>query len=423
MPPSSIAIVDANAFYCSCFAAFDAKLRGRPIIVLSNNDGNVIARNQPAKALGIAMGAPYFEVKTLLAAHNVAVFSSNHGFFAEMAARFQSLLYDYSPLIEHYSIDEAWVDLQATPRLSLTDIGRELHQRIFRLSGVPVSVGIAETKTLAKVALEFAKVSPKTKGVLDLTRSPHQQAALERLPVGEVWGIGPRRAELLQRHAILSAWALREADERWIRQQLTIVGLRTVQELRGITCFPINPQPPQRQQVTCSRAFGSATDSLADVRAAVAAFTGIAAAKLRRDGLLAGKLTVWLSTDSQRPDQPQYQNSRTISLAPLSNCTLELGHLALNVIEQLYRPGFRFRRAGVSLTELLPENEAPRRLWEDERYLGLRRLMAALDYCNARFGRETVRCGYFPSSLRWQTKALFAAPGRTTRWADVPIFH
>jgi DNA polymerase V len=228
----SIAIVDANAFYCSCFAAFDPSLIGRPVVVLSNNDGNVIARSKQAKALGIPMGAPYFEIRRLVAEQDIAVFSSNHGFFADMSWRFQSLLTDYSPLVEHYSIDEAWLDLQPTRRMTLADIGREIHQRVFKLSGVPVSVGIAETKTLAKVALEYAKTSAKTKGVLDLTQSPYQTEALKRLPVGDVWGIGPRRAELLNRNEIFSALELRNADDLWIRDQLTIVGLRTVHELR-----------------------------------------------------------------------------------------------------------------------------------------------------------------------------------------------
>jgi DNA polymerase V len=240
----AIVIVDANSFYCSCSAAFDASLARRPVIVLSNNDGNVIAWSREAKRLGVQMGVPYFEIRGLVARHNVAVFSSNHGFFADMSWRFQSLLYEYAPRVEHYSIDEAWLALEAMSERSRQTIVRDIHQRIFALSGIPVAVGIAETKTLAKVALEFAKTSAKTGGVLDLTRSPYQSTALERLPVAEVWGIGSRYAELLNRHDIASALDLREAEDDWIRRHLTIVGLRTVRELRGIVCHPINPQPP-----------------------------------------------------------------------------------------------------------------------------------------------------------------------------------
>jgi DNA polymerase V len=420
-PKSSVAIIDANAFYCSCYAAFDSKLAQRPVIVLSNNDGNVIARNPQAKALGIGMGQTYFEIRALVAAHQVAVFSSNHPFFGEMSERFQALLYAYSPVVEHYSIDEAFVDLQPLGGKDTIGLAREIHRRIRQLTGVPVSVGIAKTKTLSKVALHYAKTSAKTRGVLDLTNSKYLALALERLPVGEVWGIGTKRAALLQRHGYLNALQLRDAPDHWIRQRMTITALRTVHELRGICCFPLNPAPPQRQIVSCSRSFGASTESLADVRAAVAHFVSIAATKLRREGLLAGRLVVSISTDGFRDDQPQYHNSKTFSIAPLSNCTLELSHLALSGLRDIFKPGYQYKRAGVCLDGLVPEQEAPAPLFADERCEGLRRLMVALDLCAAKYGAGIVRCGLFPSSSMWRTKALHAAPGFTTYWGDVMI--
>lgn len=422
-PKSAVGLVDANAFYCSCFAAFDASLANRPVVVLSNNDGNVIARSPLAKKLGIQMGQPYFEISRLVAKNNVAVFSSNHGFFAEMSQRFQSLLYQYSPLVEHYSIDECWIDLQPTSRCTLADIGREIHRRVFALSGIPVAVGIATTKTLSKVALHYAKTSAKTRGVLDLTGSRYLDQALERLPVGDIWNVGPRRAELLNRHEIFSALDLCKADDCQVRDWLTIVGLRTKHELQGIQCYPINPEPPKRKMATCSRSFGVATESLADMRAAVALFSSIAAAKLRREQLLAGKLTVWLCTDRFKDNLPQYGNSLNLSVSPLSNCTLELSHLALRGLERIFRPGYSYKKAGVSLSELEPEASAPHRLWEDERYISLRKLMQAVDYINARFGRDVVRCGLYPSSNLWRTKARFDAPGYTTCWEDLLISY
>lgn len=418
-PKSTIALVDANAFYCSCFAAFDAKLANRPIIVLSNNDGNVIARSKEAKALGIAMGQPYFEIRHLVMAYDVAVFSSNHAFFGEMSARFQKLLYDYSPEVEHYSIDECFLDLQPTSHMSVAGIAREIHRRVFKLSGVPVSIGVAKTKTLAKVALHFAKTSPKTRGTLDLTDSKYLSLALEQLPVAEVWGIGPARADLLQRYGIASALALRDADDRWIRKQLTVVGLKTVHELRGICCYPLSTERPARRQVACSRSFGQATDSFTDMRAATAHHIGIAAAKLRREGLVCGRLSLYITTDGFRDDQPQYANSIGFSVAPLSNCTLELSHLALRGLEKIYRPGFAYKRVGVTLDQLEPETSAPLRLFVDERFEGMQRLMRALDYCNARWGASAVKVGLFPSSGLWRTRAMFPAPGRTTQWGDV----
>ncbi len=420
-PKSAITLVDANAFYCSCFAAFDASLAGRPVVVLSNNDGNVIARSREAKALGITMGQPFFELRGLVATHNVAVFSSNHGFFAEMSERFQTLLYNYSPVVEHYSIDEAWLDLQPTARLSLTDIGREIKIRVQALSGIPVSVGIAETKVLAKVAMEHAKTSAKAGGVLDLTRSKYQDAALARLPVADVWGIGPSYTELLNRHGVTTAKALRDTDDRWARQQMTIVGLRIVHELRGIQCFPLNPQTPQRKMATVSRSFGKATADFGEVRAAVAWFAARAAEKLRREQMLAGRLNVWLGTDRFRLDAPQFSDSLTLAVAPLSNSTLELSHLALRGLERIWQPGYAIRRAGVTLSELEAEATAPRRLWEDDRFEGMKRLHQAMDFINAKFGRDTLRCGLFPSAGRWRTKAEFAAPGYTIKWGDIAV--
>lgn len=415
----SIAVVDADSFYASCFRAFDAKLNGRPVIVLSNNDGNVIARSKEAKALGIAMGAPFFEIKNTVAGRGVAVFSSNHSFFGEMSARFQKLLYDYSPTVEHYSIDEAFLDLQAFGGKEVPTLAREIHRRIHKLAGVPVSIGIASTKTLSKAALFHAKKSDKARGVVDLSDGRFVDAALERLPVGEVWGIGPAKSDLLTRHGIKTALALRGCDDRWIRQHLTVVGLRTLHELRGVQCYPLCTARPVRKMVACSRAFGAAVESLGDVRAAVASFVSIVAAKLRREGLVCGRLSVSLSTDGWRDEQPQYANSTAFNVVPLSNCTLELSHLALAGLARIFKPGYTYKRAGVACDQLIAEAAAPLPLFTDGHAERLKRVMAALDYCNARCGGEAVRCGLFPSSALWRTKQQFDAPGRTTRWGDL----
>jgi DNA polymerase V len=209
---------------------------------------------------------------------------------------------------------------------------------------------------------------------------------------------------------------LREAEDDWIRRHLTIVGLRTVHELRGIVCHPINPQPPPRKLVSVSRSFGAATENLSDVRAAVATFTAKAAEKLRRENLLAGKLTVWLETDRFRP-VAQYANSTTLGVAPLSQCTMELSHLAWRGLERIFQMGYAYRKAGVVLSELEAEAHAPRRLWNDD--VHRQELMRTMDALNARWGRDTLRLGLYPTTNEWRTKAEFAAPGYTTRWADV----
>lgn len=415
----SIAIVDADTFYASCYRGFDAKLTGRPVIVLSNNDGNVIARSKEAKALGIAMGAPFFEIRNTVAGQGVAVFSSNHSFFGEMSARFQKLLYDYSPTVEHYSIDEAFLDLQPFGRMTIPRLARDIHQRIQKLAGVPVSVGIASTKTLSKAALYHAKNSDKARGVVDLSDGRFVDVALDRLPVAEVWGIGPAKSDLLTRHGINTALALRGCDDRWVRQHMTVVGLRTLHELRGVQCYPLCTARPVRKMIACSRAFGAPIEALGDVRAAVASFVSIAAAKLRREGLVCGRLSVSISTDGWRDDQPQYSNSTAFNVVPLSNCTLELSHLALAGLARIFKPGYAYKRAGVACDQLIAEADAPLPLFTDERAEGLKRLMQAMDYCNARCGGDAVRCGLFPSSALWRTRQAFDAHGRTTQWGDL----
>jgi len=414
----SIGLVDANAFYASAEAAHDPTLAGRPVVVLSNNDGNIVARNKAAKALGVKMSQPFFEVRRLLEKHNAAVFSSNYELYAFASWSFQTVLYDFSPDIEHYSVDEVWMQMPYS-RDSLTMTGHEIKETVRALSGIPVSVGFAETKTLAKVAMEIAKSSTKAGGVLDLTRSPYQSLALERTKIADVWGVGHRYAAKLEARGIKNALQFRDADASWVRKLMTVMGARTQMELRGVPCIPFNPTPPAKQQICCSRSFGAATDSLAELRAAVAHFTARVAEKLREQQLVAGELTVFITTDRFKQELPQYSNTASLSLTPLSNSTLELLPVAQRALTQLYRPGFAYRKAGVLLNRLELANTAPRRLWGATQAEIHRRLMEALDSINDKFGKDTVRCGLWPSSGAWRTRAERLSPAYTTRWDDI----
>src|SRR5215471_11555692 len=292
--PAAIGLIDANNFYASVERAFDPSLNNRPLVVLSNNDGCVVARSPEAKLLGIPMGAPIFQVRHLLDRHNGVALSSNYGLYDDMSWRFQTALEDFTPDVEHYSIDEVFVKMPLSSWHTLTETGRKMREQVRALTGIPVSVGFAETKTLAKIAMEIAKKSARADGVLDLTGSPYQEEALSRVVVGDVWGVGPKYSEALERHGIRNALDLRNADDGWIRMRMTIVGLRTVHELRGIQCIPFEPTPKVKQQLCVSRSFGAATESLQDLRAAVAFFTSRAAEKLREHRLLAGDLSVFV---------------------------------------------------------------------------------------------------------------------------------
>ena len=285
MPPL-FALADCNNFYASCERVFNPKLAGRPAIVLSNNDGCVVARSNEAKALGIAMGVPAFQIRHLIRKHDVQVFSSNYALYGDLSQRVMETLQQFSPEVEVYSIDEAFLNLSGFTNINLTDYGRRIRATVKQWTGIPVSVGIAETKTLAKIANHVAKRTEGTDGVFDFTAWPDRDSVLARVLVEEVWGIGPNYARLLTQHGITTALGLRDADDHWIQKQMGVVGLRTVHELRGISCLPLEQCPPPKQGITCSRSFGRPVTTLAEMREAVAAYTARAAEKLR--GLVRG---------------------------------------------------------------------------------------------------------------------------------------
>ncbi|MFN7946538.1 MAG: Y-family DNA polymerase [Blastocatellia bacterium] len=421
---AAIGLVDCNNFYASCEQAFNPALCHRPVIVLSNNDGNIIARSREAKAIGLKMGEPVFKARPLIEKYDVQVFSSNYELYGDMSARVMEILSDFSPAVEVYSIDEAFIRMEAFVSLdpahggSLPDQGRAIMERIRRWTGIPVSVGIATSKTLAKVANHFAKRSEKTRGCLDLTNSPWLNVALERLPVEEVWGIGPRYAELLLSHGIGNARQLRDAPDDWIRERMSVVGLRTVHELRGIQCLPLETTAATRKSVTVSRSFGDYVESLDDLRAAVAFYVSRAAEKLRREKLAAGQLTVFIQTSSFSAE-PQYNNSATLEIAPKTDATPELRELAFRGLAAIFREGYRYKRAGVLLNDLVPIDTLTLPLWGQEESERMKRLMTTVDELNGKFGRDAVRCGLFALKGRWSTRIGQRSPRYTTRWNEL----
>jgi DNA polymerase V len=416
---SAFGLIDGNDFYVASIRAFDPRLARIPVAVLSNGDGCVIARSAEVKTLGVKMAQPLFEVRGLLEKHRAAILSSNYTLFDDMSRRFQGILYDFTPDVEHYSIDECFVRMP----LSVSDLvseGQQIRQRIRALSGIPVSVGFGPTKTLAKLANRIAKKSDKAGGVVSLYQSPHIDVALERMAVGDVWGVGPRYAAMLEKSGICNALQLRDADDQWVRKRMTVTGLRTVHELRGIQCISFEPTPKTQQQICCSRTFGGATDDLRELRAAVAWFTARAAEKLRTHGLVAGELAVFVTTDRFK-DSPQYSNAASLRIAPLSSSTLELLPLAMRGLASIYRSGYPIRKAGVLLDRLEFAERASRRLWDAATQELHRRLMDAIDAINERWGKDSVRCGLYPSTGIWQTRAERCVPCYTTKWTDIMV--
>ena len=417
---TTFALVDCNNFYCSCERVFDPSLEGRPLVVLSNNDGCVIARSNEAKALGIAMGEPLFKIRRLVEREMVVVRSTNFALYGDMSERVMAILDQFAPATEVYSVDESFLDLTGLPDAEA--FCRSLRQTVRQWTGIPVSIGIAPTKTLAKLANRLAKGSATAQGVVDLAGHPRWlHSALTSTKAGDVWGIGRRSADKLAALGIHSAWDVAQAPDGLIKKQLGAVGHLTALELRGRAVHTLDSQPADRQTCCCSRTFGSATDRFDDVRGAILQFTSRVAEKIRAGHLVAGSLHLFITTDRFRRDEPQYSNGIAITLDHPTNLTPPLIAAALRGLKAVWRDGFAYRKAGVTLVDLLRPDSVPRDLFSPPPALGPARLMRAIDAANHRFGRGTVSFGQIPRrSAPWHSSQSSKSPCYTTRWSDVP---
>jgi len=415
-----LALVDCNNFYASCERVFNPKLERQPVVVLSNNDGCVVARSNEAKALGIGMGVPEFQIRPLLDAHDVQVFSSNYALYGDMSQRVMACLEQFCPDLEMYSIDEAFLGLSGFTSRDLTDYGHTIRATVKRWTGIPVSVGIAETKTLAKVASRVAKRTPDTGGVFDLRTCPDRDALLGRFAVEDVWGIGANYARFLTQHGITTALQLRHADDQFIRTHMGVVGLRLVMELRGMSCLDVEQCPVPKQGITCSRAFGTMVGTLAEMEEAVSSYTTRAAEKLRAEHLAATVLTVFLHTNPFQ-DTPQYYNALTRKLPVATDSTPELIRSAIEGIRTIYRTGFLYKKVGIMLTGLVPASQVQTDLFDQHDRARSKKLMTALDSINNRFGSGTLHYASNGITKAWRTQFRHRSPAYTTNWDDLPI--
>ena len=421
MPPV-FALVDCNNFYASCERLFNPKLAGQPIVVLSNNDGCVVARSNEAKALGIQMGVPEFQIRPLLQAHHVHVFSSNYRLYGDLSQRVMETLEQFSPDLEIYSIDEAFVSLGGFERRNLTDYGRQIRKTVKQWTGLPVSVGIAETKTLAKLANRVAKRTADTDGVFDLLACQDREALFDGVAVGDVWGIGPSSARLLTQQGITTVLQLCQADEHWIRKHLGVVGVRILAELRGQSCLALEDCPAPKQGITCSRTFGRAVTTLDEMEEAVSSYVSRAAEKLRREGLAATVVTVFIMTNTFTED-PHYRNSVTCALSVGTDTTSELIRVALKGLRGIYRDGYRYKKAGVMCTALVPAGQVQPDLFDRQDRPKSKRLMAAVDAINDRWGSGTLDYASSGLTKAWQTQCHRRSPAYTTDWDALPVVH
>lgn len=422
MSAAVFALLDCNNFYVSCERVFNPALAGRPVVVLSNNDGCIIARSNEAKALGIAMGEPYFRCRPLLERHGVRVLSSNYALYGDMSRRVMEILAGLEPEVEIYSIDEAFFRLPAADEATLRQTGERICRIIGRDTGIPVSLGFGPSKTLAKLANRLAKQNPAHGGVFVMPPVAEERGEiLQTVAVGDVWGIGSRSARKLSGRGIRSAADLSRADEEWVRRRLGIGGVRVIHELRGISCFSLENGPTPPHSLACSRTFGTAVDTLAELRAATAAYVARAAEKLRGQGLQAGSLTLYLTTNSFRPDLPQYANSRTLILAAPSADTGRLLAGAAGCLAEIYQPGYEYRKVGVILSDLSSGRVRQGHLFAatlPDRPL----LQQALDRVNRRWGRDTLRYATTGLGLgKRLPRQAGKSPSYTTSWQELPV--
>lgn len=408
----AIALIDCNNFYVSCERLFQPHLNGRPVVVLSNNDGCVVARSQEVKALGIPMGVPLFQIRDQIENYNIAVYSSNYTLYGDISSRVHDAISHFSDKIENYSIDEAFAELETNSFLSpLNQTGKEIRTAVKKWTGIPTSVGIARTKTLAKIAGDIAKKAPS--GVFEMMDENLCSDVLENTDIVDIWGINKRSAVKLHKLGITNARQLREIDIRTARKVLTVVGARLVEELRGNPCLPLELIEPRKKNICCSRSFSGEVKTLRELADSVIQYLSTAAAKMRKQNLTASALSVFIETDVFK-ETGLYTNSASIKIMP-TDSTLEMIPAALRMLEMIYRPGYAYRKSGVLLLGLAPIEGETKRLYDDGDYQSDRKLMAAIDAVNAKYGRSTIRFGISPKKhIRWQMNRNYLSPSFTT---------
>jgi DNA polymerase V len=413
-------LVDCNNFYVSCERVFRPGLWGRPVVVLSNNDGNVVALSNEAKELGLLpFGAPFFEVKQLVGKHGIAVFSSNYTLYGDMSRRVMDCLAEFTPEMEAYSIDEAFLFMRR-PAADPSEQGRLIRERVRQWTGIPVTVGIGPTKTLAKLACRMGKRDPACRGAFEL---PARTAALlDTVDAGDVWGVGHQYRQLLHRNGIRTARELRDAPDKWVRRNMTITGLRTVQELRGVSCIPLDELPAAKKGIVNSRSFGSPAEGLEDLREAVAAYASRAAEKLRSQKSVAGSMAVFVSTNRFKENEPQYSNGIAVRFPVPTSYTPRIIRAAAGLLESIYRGGYRYKKAGVMLYEIMQEGDAQldlfSRFHDTE---STRRLMRTMDRVNRSRGRNTLYFAAEGIAKPWRMRRSFLSERYTTHWGEIPV--
>lgn len=414
-----IALVDCNNFYASCERAFNPNWNNRPVVVLSNNDGCVIARSNEAKALGIKMGVPAYQIKNEIERYGIGVFSSNYTLYGDMSNRVMTMLSSYSPNIEVYSIDECFLDFSGFERYDLKEYGENIVRTVTKGTGIPISMGIAPTKTLAKVANKFAKKYKGYKGVCIIDTEEKRIEALKRTEIGDVWGIGYRHTKRLSVYGISTAYDFSLMPRNWVRQQMTVVGERTWKELNGKSCIDLELVAPDKKQICTSRAFGETISEIEGLEEAVSSYASICAGKLRKQRSCAQALMVFIHTNNFREDLPQYFQNCVVKLPVPTNNTPEIVHYALIALRNIYRKGYFFKKAGVIIIDIVPDNAIQQNMFDNVDRERQNKLMEVVDRLNSGFSRNNLSLAVQGGQRRWKLKQELLSPCYTTRLSDI----
>jgi DNA polymerase V len=417
-PVNSIALVDCNNFFVSCERVFRPDLQNKPVVVLSNNDGNVISRSNEAKALGVKMGVPLFKIRDLVRQHKITVFSSNYALYADMSNRVMAILSEYSPTQEIYSVDESFLNL--TGFNDIRERSKAIRERVFRDTNIPVCIGLGRSKTLAKLSNFVAKRHPKSFGVFNINLlSPAQvNSVLTNIPTEEIWGIGRKLTASLNEFGIDTVLQLRDADVASMRKRFGLVMEKTIRELRGESCIDMEDVAPAKKQIISSRSFGQLVSEIEDLQDALAHFVSNAAKKLRDQHSIAGMMHVFIMTDRFREDRPQHCPSISIPMTTPTANIMTLQQWAVTGLNSIFKSGYQYKKAGVMLSEIAHESTFQGDLFAPEPEDPT--IMRVIDAMNKRYGKGTVKLSQDGSRQTWKMRQEHKSPAYTTDWDELP---
>ena len=415
-----IALIDCNSFYVSCEKLFNPSIIKKPVVVLSNNDGCVISRSSEAKILGIKMGEPYFKIKKIVKKNNVKVFSSNYSLYRDISKRIMKTLKQFSPQIEIYSIDEAFLNLSSIKDENLLEYGNKIKNIILKWTGIPTSIGIATTKTLSKIANYTAK--KEKSGVISLINSEKIDKILSEVKINDVWGVGRQLTKFYIKNGINTAYQLKNISNSWIKKNTNVFGSRTAMELKGISCISLEIHQEKRKNCCVSRSFGTKVTKLEELKESITTHCLNAAEKIRIDNQIAKKITVFIRTSPFQKNKKYYANTKDIDLPIGTNDSIELVKQSLNALKYIYKKGYRYQKTGIILSGLKDANIYKKNLLsticsEEKR----KKLMKAIDRTNIKYGRHTLSIAQAGLKKRWNIKRQHSSKIDTACFELLPV--